>query len=198
MPNWTTIEGQAIRKARLEQRLSQEALADLVGCTASRISELERAEAHGQRTAPSNRLWKALREALGRVIPEPPDQGSDEYANRTLTRDELQQLFGPLFRTVRGALLGLSGHDSSLHWALRRKLAKELSYDERGKPMHRKKLKALKRAEQDGKCASCERALPQSGAVLDRILAMGGYTPENTRLRCQSCDTRIQAERRYR
>lgn len=91
----------------------------------------------------------------------------------------------------------MSGKDEQLFWALRRKLAKELSYDERGKPTHRRQLKAFKRGEQGGKCAICGEILPERNAVLDRREAMLGYTPENTRLICKECDDRVQAERGF-
>jgi hypothetical protein len=35
------------------------------------------------------------------------------------------------------------------------------------------------------------------GAVLDRLEAMLGYTPENTRLLCPKCNARVQEERKY-
>jgi ribosomal protein L44E len=117
--------------------------------------------------------------------------------NRQLTPSELEGLFAPLLSGVRERLQHLSGEDAELLWALRRKLAKELSYDERGKPMHRKLLKAQKRGEQHGRCARCSDELPEKNAVLDRVEAMKGYTPENTRLLCPSCDAAIQEERGY-
>ncbi len=118
-------------------------------------------------------------------------------ANRQLTKEELDRLFSPLLEEVRSKLVALSAEDDELLWALRRKLFKELTYDERGKPTHRAKLKAEKRAEQDNKCAVCEASLPAKYTVLDRIEAMKGYTPENTRLICQNCDRRAQQERRF-
>lgn len=48
--------------------------------------------------------------------------------------------------------------------------------------MQRRQLKLQRRQEQDGKCPICKKPLPESYAVLDRIDAMRGYTPENTRL----------------
>src|SRR6266571_4100481 len=98
--------------------------------------------------------------------------------NRQLTERELADLFAPLLAEVRNRLTTLSGGDSKLLFALRRKLAKELSYDERGTPMQRRYLKALKRGEQGGKCAICKRDLPEKNVVLDRLEAMDGYTPE--------------------
>ena len=118
-------------------------------------------------------------------------------ANRQLTPSEIEVLFAPLLSNVRERLQQLSGGDSELLWALRRKLAKELSYDERGKPMHRKLLKAQKRGEQQDRCARCASELPEKNAVLDRIEAMKGYTRENTRLLCPACDVAVQEERGY-
>jgi len=118
--------------------------------------------------------------------------------NRQLTKDELNDLFYPLHEEVKVKLEELGGGDAELHWALRRKLWKELSYDERGKPAYRAQLKRLKRDEQDGLCPECHGSLPDKYAVLDRIKAMDGYTEENTRLLCPDCDRAIQAERRYK
>lgn len=117
--------------------------------------------------------------------------------NRQLTAVELQEVFRPILQEVRARLRDASGDDDALHWALRRKLTKELMYDERGKPMHRVKLKALKRGEQGGKCALCPRELPERNAVLDRLEAMKGYTQENTRLLCPDCDHQVQVERGF-
>jgi ribosomal protein L44E len=117
--------------------------------------------------------------------------------NRRLTHAELQELFAPLVAEVRKRLIELSAGETDLHWALRRKLAKELTYDERGKPMERRALKAAKRAQQAGKCAECGRDLPAKNVVLDRLTAMGGYTTDNTRLLCRECDYRIQQDRGF-
>lgn len=118
--------------------------------------------------------------------------------NRQLSPEELEALFGPLITEVRQRLEVLSGADDDLRWALRRKLYKELSYDERGKPMHRRKLKELKRAQQNNTCPLCLTTLPEKYVVLDRLEAMGGYTPENTRLLCSACDTSVQKSRGYK
>lgn len=118
-------------------------------------------------------------------------------SNRQLSEDELKNLFQPLFAETTAKLLDLSNGDVGLHWALRRKLYKELSYAERGKPSHRKRLKKQKRSEQDGLCHICNSTLPDSGAVLDRYEAMAGYTSENTRLLCPDCDRKEQASKGY-
>ena len=117
--------------------------------------------------------------------------------NRQLTSSELTDLFAPLIKEVRARLDELSGGQPDLHWALRRKLAKELGYDERGKPMQRRTLKALKRGQQGGLCAICKQPLPEKDVILDRLEAMAGYTEGNTRLLCRSCDYQVQAERRF-
>lgn len=117
--------------------------------------------------------------------------------NRRLTEAELTSLARPLVLEVREKLVALSGNQPDLLWALRRKLYKELVYDERGKPMHRKVLKLTKLAEQKSLCKICNQSLPPKGSVLDRFEAMKGYTAENTRLICSSCDTKVQSERGY-
>lgn len=77
-------------------------------------------------------------------------------------------------------------------------MAKELVYDERGKPGHRRKLKLLKRAEQNDKCTLCPSELPTRGVVLDRLQTVQGYTIENTRLICQPCDRATQEKRGFK
>ncbi|HEY3155364.1 MAG TPA: hypothetical protein VGK76_01890 [Candidatus Eisenbacteria bacterium] len=118
-------------------------------------------------------------------------------ANRRLSATEVAEIFRPILEEVRAKLRGTSRGDEALHWALRRKLTKELMYDERGKPLHRVKLKALKRGEQGGKCALCHCELPERNAVLDRLEAMKGYTADNTRLLCPDCDHKAQVERGF-
>jgi len=117
--------------------------------------------------------------------------------NRRLTDKEISDVFRPLFEQTRARLRELSAGDDQLHWALRRKLAKELTYDERGKPGERKQLKAYKRGEQKGKCALCGSELPETNVVLDRLEAMAGYTRENTRLICRECDFKLQSSRGF-
>jgi len=118
--------------------------------------------------------------------------------NRQLTSTELEKVFAPFMRGVRDLLGALSKGDEALQWALRRKLAKELSFDERGKPGLRRKLKAAKRIEQDNKCAWCASPLPTEDVILDRLEAMGVYTVANTRLLCRKCDYAAQKERKFR
>jgi len=117
--------------------------------------------------------------------------------NRRLSGDEIVLIFRPLIDQVRAKLKNEAAADEELHWALRRKLAKELIYDERGNPAHRKKLKKLKRNEQNGLCAICEEPLPEKRAELDRFEAMVGYTFENTRLVCHACHVDDQKRKGY-
>ena len=117
--------------------------------------------------------------------------------NRQLSKDELEKLAYPLLADVRRKLKEISDGNEELLWALRRKIAKELSYDERGKPMQRVALKKKKRADQGDQCAICGKPLPARGSVLERLEAMGGYTTENTQLLCPECDARVQTERGF-
>ena len=122
----------------------------------------------------------------------------DPPETRKLSNEELSTVFRPILDQVRLILQRASNRDPELHWALRRKLAKELIYDEREKPAKRKRLKRQKRRQQGDKCQKCGLDLPQRGAVLDRFVAMKGYTLENTRLLCPSCDSELQGSRSYK
>lgn len=118
-------------------------------------------------------------------------------ANRRLNPQELKKAID-LLDDVRDRLREISAGDPELLFAYRRKLFKELSYDERSKPVDRQRLKAQKRREQDGKCPLCQNPLPKTYCVLDRLVASAGYTAANTRLICQRCDVKTQASRGYR
>ena len=117
-------------------------------------------------------------------------------ANRQLTPDELQHA-NALLAEVRQKLESLSHGDTELLFAYRRKIFKELTYDERSKPMARRKLKDQKWKEQRGLCAICGKELPEKYTVLDRFKAVDGYTKENTRLIHQECDVKIQESKGY-
>jgi hypothetical protein len=137
--------------------------------------------------APRDRAADAQRSAKGSFMP-----------NRQLTDDERIRLFEPLITEVRTRLKDLSKGDEDLMWAFRRKLTKELGYNERSKPMHRKMLKLKKMAAQKGLCAACRKELPEKGSVLDRFEGMEGYTEQNTRLICAECNVEIQEQRGYK
>jgi len=116
--------------------------------------------------------------------------------NRRLTVEELTKA-NAFLETVRTRLLELAAGDTDLLFAYRRKVYKELIYDERDKPMVRRRLKSAKREEQAGICPQCNNPLPEKYCVLDRFVAAAGYTTENTRLICQNCDVKTQAARGY-
>lgn len=116
--------------------------------------------------------------------------------NRRLTSDELD-LANAILDAARQRLEEGAKGDQELLFALRRKVAKELTYDERSKPMVRRALKRKMRALQNGLCPLCKEQLPERYCVLDRFNAADGYVPENVRLICENCDRRVQAERRF-
>lgn len=117
-------------------------------------------------------------------------------ANRQLTPEELA-IANALLAEIRDKLEGLSQGDKELLFAYRRKVFKELTYDERDKPSVRRKLKDQKWKEQRGLCALCGKDLPVRYTVLDRLVASAGYTPENTRLIHQDCDVKHQESKGY-
>lgn len=129
------------------------------------------------------------------MTPEPAVTPNPRAPNRQLSAEEIETVFRPLYAEVKARIEEASAGDPTFLWALRRKLAKDLTYEERGKPGHRKQLKAYKMGEQRGKCALCGEDLPEKYAVLDRLEAMLGYTKDNTRLICHACDAKVQAER---
>jgi len=117
-------------------------------------------------------------------------------ANRNLNLDELKRA-NELLSEIRRKLVELAGADPLLLFAYRRKIVKELGYDERGKPGVRGKLKALKWGQQGGKCAHCFEELPLKYSELDRKNAADGYTAENTELVHAKCHQLQQAAKGY-
>ena len=77
---------------------------------------------------------------------------------RRLSETELDQARQILAR-VRTEITKVADGDASLLWALRRKVYKEMIYDERSKPMARRFLKAKLFAKQRGLCALCKENL---------------------------------------
>lgn len=117
-------------------------------------------------------------------------------ANRQLTPEELERA-NALLEDIRSKLEALSKGEKDLLFAYRRKIFKELTYDERSKPTVRRKLKDQKWKEQRGLCAICDKELPDKYTVLDRLNAADDYTKENTRLIHQECDVAHQASKKY-
>lgn len=116
--------------------------------------------------------------------------------NRNLNADELKRA-NALLAEIRNRLVSLAAGDTHLLFAYRRKVVKELGYDERGKPSFRAKLKALKWGQQNSKCAECGEAIPLRYSELDRKNAVDGHTPENTDLVCAKCHQARQAAKGY-
>lgn len=123
-------------------------------------------------------------------------QPDSSMPNRNLTLDELKRA-NELLADIRGRLTKLAAGDPLLLFAYRRKIAKELGYDERGKPGVRKQLKALKWGQQGRKCAHCGEEMPLKNSELDRKNAADGYTEENTELVHHHCHQERQATKGY-
>lgn len=118
-------------------------------------------------------------------------------SNRQLSATELNQA-NALLDEIRDRLERLSAGDPALLFAFRRKVSKELTYDERSSPAERNKLKARKLIDQRGLCTICGKPLAEKYNVLDRLNAEDGYTAENTRLIHANCDIEVQKSRGYR
>jgi hypothetical protein len=116
--------------------------------------------------------------------------------NKNLSIEELKHA-NALLLEIRTRLAKLSGGDPLLLFAYRRKISKELGYDERGKPGARKQLKLLKWGMQGKKCAECGEELPLKYSELDRKNAADGYTEENTELVHAKCHHDRQAKKNY-
>ena len=116
--------------------------------------------------------------------------------NRNLTAEELVRA-NELLSEIRARMDMLADGDKLLLFAYRRKIAKELQYDERGKPGARGKLKALKWGLQNRKCAECGEEMPLKYSELDRKNAADGYSEENTELVHAKCHQARQAAKGY-
>jgi hypothetical protein len=116
--------------------------------------------------------------------------------NRNLNPDELKRA-NELLADIRERLTSLAGGDPLLLFAYRRKVVKELGYDERGKPGVRAQLKALKWGQQNGKCSHCGDDLPLKYSELDRKNAADGSNAENTELVHAKSHQARQAAKRY-
>lgn len=118
-------------------------------------------------------------------------------AGPRLTDEQRTRLFAPLFKRVIADLKRVSRGDLHVLWALRRKLAKELTYLERSTPTKRKMLKVLVWAKQKGKCTICKKALPLKNSELDRKNTIRGYIEGNVRVVHHECHIEDQARKRY-
>lgn len=126
-------------------------------------------------------------------------ESEPKVVHRNLSKDEIE-IARCILDDIRAKLISISADDPELLFAFRRKIYKELHYDERSKPRARTRLKRAKYKEQNGICTHCGNQLPDKGlyAVLDRNINFDGYTIENTDLIHSECDQEIQRKRRYK
>lgn len=117
--------------------------------------------------------------------------------NRQLNAAEMTAV-NALLSSFRQQIKDLAGKDSHLEFAIRRKIFKELSYDERGKPLARRKLKKLMWEKQGRRCAHCKEEMDVAYSELDRTEAAMGYVETNVRLIHAKCHHSDQAEKGYR
>lgn len=108
--------------------------------------------------------------------------------------EQAQKAIGKIRKEIRK----IANNDPNLIFAFRRKIYKELIYDERGKPLERKRLKEKIVKKQKGLCRICKRKLPSRGSVLDRREAIKGYNEKNVRLICEKCDRAVQEKRKFK
>ena len=93
-----------------------------------------------------------------------------------------------LFTRLKADLLALSGGDEDLLFNFRRKMYKELMYDERGTPLARQRLKKATWKLQEGKCAVCGKELAFEGSELERIYAPKGFVEGNVKVVHHECN----------
>ena len=118
--------------------------------------------------------------------------------NPQLNKAQIKQAHN-LLDKIRKETKTLTGNDPELIFAFRRKIYKELMYDERGKPTERKKLKDTMLKKQKGMCPICKKELPETGADLDRIHgAIRGYTEQNVRLIHSTCHREDQKKKGFK
>jgi hypothetical protein len=122
--------------------------------------------------------------------------------SRRLTESELEVARGILDQ-VRETIAAASKGDPVLTFALRRYVYKYLTYDERGTPAARTKLKMQKLLEQDGKCGYEKCPVPDRKITkadepeLNRIDPVQGYTSENSVLVHHACHRMSQSEKGF-
>ena len=113
--------------------------------------------------------------------------------NRTLDENELVAARA-LLADIRALIDTAAADDEGLRFALNRKVYKELSYDERGRPNARQSLKARAVKAQGGACANCAAMLPENDTVLARLETEKGFVEGNVRVLCRKCDLALQRE----
>jgi hypothetical protein len=123
-------------------------------------------------------------------------------ANPRMSDDELTTA-RQILNEVRNGISETTKGDQKFGFALRRYVYKKLSYDERGSPAHRAKLKKLKLIEQKGQCAYHRCPVPgkklskDDEPELDRRDAIKGYTSENTEIVHHGCHRQSQVDKGF-
>lgn len=123
-------------------------------------------------------------------------------SNERMSKSQLE-MARQILADVRQRLATAAQDDERFAFLLRRYISKNLTYDERGNPQQRTKLKLQKLVEQKGKCAytNCptpDRIMTREGEPeLDRIEAIKGYTIENTVLVHHDCHRMSQKEKGF-
>jgi hypothetical protein len=121
-----------------------------------------------------------------RVVMETKPQLTDEQRARAVE----------ILENTRQAIANEAGGDPLLEFAMRRYIYVRLSYDERGKPMQRRKLKAKLFDLQQGRCPLCGESIVTLGETeLHRAEASAGYSEENVSLVHHACHRKQQADK---
>ena len=104
-----------------------------------------------------------------------------------------------LLQKIRKEITKLSRGDANLIFAYKKKIRKELTYDERGNPAHRRNLKEQMWLKQQGFCAICKKKLTLKYSELDRHYAPRGYVENNNvRLVHHQCHIKDQKKKGYK
>lgn len=108
-----------------------------------------------------------------------------------------------LLERIRAEIDQIAAGDSMTAFQVRRYIAKQLMYDERGTPTERKIKKALLYERQKGLCGLCGKPMEKKGNDLHRTHeTWRGYDVDgpnpNTILLHGECHNRQQEERGYR
>ena len=114
-----------------------------------------------------------------------------------LSESELEQAW-KLIEEVKDKLQALAQGDPRRLFAFRRKVYKELVYEERSTPMKRRALRARLHTAQGGVCFVCKKTHEAGFMVLDRVDPVLGYVDTNVELVCSDCDRQRQTERGFR
>jgi hypothetical protein len=128
--------------------------------------------------------------------------GRTELANERMSKSQLETA-REILTEVRQRIEEATQSDERFNFLLRRYVSKNLSYDERGDPQERTRIKLEKLLEQKGKCAYAKCPTPnhvmtkEDEPELDRLEAIKGYTPENTVLVHHACHRMSQKEKGF-